>query len=163
MKTPEELENYLQDVEDALGKLRSKALGQDLSYDILLPPKSEHWTAEEKAAYLTKRFLFALSKAEPVVSILPELEESRDWLYALVLFLEEKCSPPDHTFFAMKKIIELDEETRATLFGEAPYIALQADPPFLLGNFDLSILYLLYERTPDLKSEIYLQKIVNFL
>ena len=78
MRTPEELENYLQEVEDALGKLRSKALGQDLSYDILLPPKSERWTAEEKATYLTKRFLFVLSKAAPVASILPELEESRD-------------------------------------------------------------------------------------
>lgn len=151
MRTPEELENYLQDVEDSIRNLRSKALGQDVPYDILLPPQSEHWTAEEKAAYLTKRFLFALSKAAPVVSILPELEESRDWLHALFLFLLEKCSPPDHTFSAMKRIIDLDDDTREVMFESDSYTVLQADPPYLLTHFDLAVLHLLelQNRFPD--------------
>ena len=143
MRTPEELENYLQEVEDALGKLRSKALGQDLSYDILLPPKSERWTAEEKATYLAKRFLFVLSKAAPVASILPELEESRDWLRDLLLFLLEKCNPDDRTFASMKRIINLEEDTREVMFKSGDYAALLTEPPYLLTRFDLAVLYLL--------------------
>ena len=104
MRTSEELKQYLESVEVDLRDQRSKALGQDRSFEDFLPTGSNGWKAEEKTAYLTKLLLFALTKAEPVVSILPELEESRDWLYTLILFLESRRSPSNHIFSAMKQM-----------------------------------------------------------
>ena len=74
MRTPEELERYLEHVDADLSAQRSKALGQNRSFEEFLPTESSGWKAEEKAAYLSKLLLFALTKAEPIVSILPELE-----------------------------------------------------------------------------------------
>ena len=143
MKTPEELQQYLESVEADLRDQRSKALGQDRSFEDFLPTESSGWKAGEKAAYLTKLLLFALTKAEPVVSILPELEESRDWLHALILFLSERCNPSDHTFSAMKRIIVLEEDTREMMFSSGEYSALLTEPPYLLTRFDLAVLHLL--------------------
>ena len=143
MRTPEELKQYLESVEADTREFRSKALGQDRSFEDFLPEESGGWKAEEKAAYLTKLLLFALTKAEPVVSILPELEESRDWLHALILFLLEKCNPSDRTFASMKRILDLEEDTREMMFSSGEYSALLAEPPYLLTRFDLAVLHLL--------------------
>lgn len=146
MRTLEELKQYLESVEADLSTQRSKALGQDRPFEDFLPQESGGWKAEEKAAHLTKLLLFALTKAEPVVSILPELEESRDWLHALFLFLLEKCNPSDRTFSAMKRIITLEEDTREMMFSSGRYPALLTDPPYLLTRFDLAVLHLLESR-----------------
>ena len=146
MRTPEELKQYLESVEADLRDQRSKVLGQDHSFEDFLPTGSNGWKAEEKTAYLTKLLLFALTKAEPVVSILPELEESRDWLHALILFLLEKCNPEDRTFASMKRILDLEEDIREMMFSSGEYSALLTEPPFLLTRFDLAVLHLLESR-----------------
>ena len=146
MRTSEELKQYLESVEADLSTQRSKALGQDRPFEDFLPQESGGWKAEEKAAYLTKLLLFALTKAEPVVSILPELEESRDWLHALILFLLEKCNPEDRTFASMKRILDLEEDTREMMFSSGEYSALLTEPPYLLTRFDLAVLHLLNAR-----------------
>lgn len=146
MRTPEELKQYLENVETDVRELRSKALGQDRSFEDFLPADSSGWKTREKAAYLTKLLLFALTKAEPVVSILPELEESRDWLRDLLLFLLEKCNPDDRTFASMKRILDLEEDTREMMFSSGEYSVLLTAPPFLLTRFDLAVLHLLESR-----------------
>lgn len=146
MRTSEELKQYLESVEADVREFRSKALGQNRAFEDFLATDSSGWKAEEKAAYLTKLLLFALTKAEPVVSILPELEESRDWLHALILFLLEKCNPEDRTFSSMKRILDLEEDTREIMFSSGEYSALLTEPPFLLTRFDLAVLHLLESR-----------------
>ena len=78
-----------------------------------------------------------------MASILPELEEPWDRLYALTLFLEEKCGPPDHTSSAMTRIITLEEDIREVMFKSGDYPVLLTEPPYLLTHFDPEVLLLL--------------------
>ena len=139
-------QKYIDEVDAELAKLRAKCLGQDLSFEVLLPEDSWIWKAEDKASYITQQLLFALAKVEPNFSIPPELEESSTWLYALILFLETKCNPADRTFASIKRILDLDETTREFMFEDKPFKVLQTLPPFLLQRFDLGVLQLLDSR-----------------
>ena len=58
-------QKYIDEVDAELAKLRAKGLGQDLSFEVLLPEDSWIWKAEDKASYITQQLLFALAKVEP--------------------------------------------------------------------------------------------------
>ena len=43
----------------------------------------------------------------------------------------------------MKRIINLEEDTREVMFKSGDYAALLTEPPYLLTRFDLAVLHLL--------------------
>lgn len=139
-------QKYVDEVDAELARLRAKYLGQDLSFEVLLPEDSWIWKTEDKAAHITRQILFSLAKVEPNFSIPPELEETSDWLYTLILFLETKCTPADRTFASIKRILDLEEVTRELVFEDEPFKVLQTLPPFLLRHFDQAVLQLLDTR-----------------
>lgn len=151
-------QKYVDEVDAELAKLRAKYLGQDLSFEVLLPEDSWIWKTEDKAAYITRQILFSLAKVEPNFSIPPELEETSDWLYTLILFLETKCTPADRTFASIKRILDLEGVTRELVFKDEPFKVLQTLPPFLLRHFDLAVLQLVIARNVVPKSRFDLKK-----
>ena len=137
---------YIKDVDDLLQRLRARCLGQDIPLDVLLPSRAEAWTAEARADQVAKQLLFALSRAEPDFAIRPELTETYAWLKTIVLYLEARVTSEDRTFAAIRRVLDLEEGTRAILFEEAEFAPLQAAPSFLLQFYDAAVLQLLEAR-----------------
>ena len=140
-------ESYVKKIDRHLADLRAEYLGQDTRFDTILPQEANRWNTEEKADHLTRLLLFSLSKTEPAIAILPELEESYPWLKTLILYLYLTCAESSHTFASIAKLVKADAGLREEIFeNQKDFTILQTEPPFLLQYLDAATLCLLDSR-----------------
>ena len=155
---------YVEEVDSLMEKLRNRCLGMDTEFKVLLPEGSDGWNEEEKAKYIAKIILFALVGAAPVSIHQSGAQRLADWLYAAVLYLEMRCSPTDHTFASIRKLVDLDLDTRKLMFHKAPFQELQKIPHWALcSTFEIAVQTLLDSRPLAGKKQDFFTKVQRIL
>ena len=132
-------QTYVEQVDDLLAKLRDRMLGYEQSFEELLPEGSEAWTAPQKVNCITQILMFALAVENPRLAYHAEMQETCQWLYTLILYLEQQCNPEDRTFSGMMRLLKLDDDLREIMFEANEYKLLQEPASFLLRSMEGSI------------------------
>ena len=132
-------QTYVERVDDLLAKLRDRMLGYEQSFEELLPEGSEAWTDPQKADRITQILMFALAVENPRLAYHAEMQEACQWLYTLILYLEQQCNPEDRTFSGMMRLLKLDDDLREIMFEANEYKLLQEPASFLLRSMEGAI------------------------
>ena len=139
---------YLMQVNKLLENLRATCLGQNTPLTDILPIHLKTAPLDKQAAQLAEQILFALVRVIPGKQHSPhELQRCRTWLHGTARYLLEQCNDADHTFAQWKKLLDQPKGVRLLLytnFHDASSVELKnGDPPDLLREFDVAILWLL--------------------
>ena len=137
-------ELYLHRVEKAIEQLRTKCLGQDTALAEVLPSHFKQASQGRQAAQIAEQITYSLAAVSSQISP-SELEESRQWLYGIVLYLLTNCNANDQSLGAIKRILEMPKQVRRILFLDADsqlYAVLREDaesPECLRDSFDAAV------------------------
>ena len=139
---------YLMKVNKLMVRLRTACLGHNTPLTAILPEKLQTAPLDKQAEQLAEQVLFALVRALPGKTHTPsELRRCRSWLQGTARYLLKKCPRSDHTFAGWKKLLELSRGLRSIIFADyddpAAKELKESDPPELLNEFDLAVLWLL--------------------
>jgi len=139
---------YLAHVNKTLEYLRTRCLGQDTLMSDILPQAVRNRSLENQASQITETFLFALAKASGTTDFTAhKIAECRIWLYRAILHIFQTEEPEAHTFSTLKTLLFLPGNIRKHYFEFSPDQGMQTlyeqDPPCLLQNFDVALLWML--------------------
>lgn len=139
---------YLACVNKTLEHLRIRCLGQDILMPDILPQAVRNRSLEDQASQITETFLFALAKASGTTDFTAhEITECRVWLYRAILHIFQTEEPEARTFSTLKTLLSLPGDVRKHYFEFSPDPGLQTlyeqEPPSLLQNFDVALLWIL--------------------
>ena len=114
----------------------------------ILPQTVPNQSLEDQASQITETLLFALAKASETTDFAAhEITECRIWLYHAILHIFQTEETEDRTFSTLKTLLSLPGDVRKHYFEFSPDQGMQTlyeqDPPSLLQNFDVALLWML--------------------
>ena len=139
---------YLAHVNKTLEHLRIRCLGQDTLMSDILSQAVRNQSLEDQASQITETLLFALAKASETTDFAAhEITECRIWLYHAISHIFQTEDSEDRTFSTLKTLLSLPGNIRKRYFEFSPDQGMQTlyeqEPPILLQNFDMALLWIL--------------------